>query len=45
MTMAVLIKVMGLFTLAIGVQFIASGASTILSRETLKMGGWALRHS
>jgi small neutral amino acid transporter SnatA (MarC family) len=37
--MAVLIKVMGLFTLAIGVQFIASGASTILSRETLKMGG------
>ena len=35
--MTVLIKVMGLFTLAIGVQFIATGASTILSLVTLKM--------
>ncbi|MCT0206148.1 MarC family protein [Synechococcus sp. CS-1332] len=35
--MTVLIKVMGLFTLAIGVQFIATGASTILSRVTLKI--------
>jgi multiple antibiotic resistance protein len=35
--MTVLIKVMGLFTLAIGVQFIATGASTLLSRVTLKI--------
>lgn len=35
--MAVLIKVMGLFTLAIGVQFIATGASTLLRRVTLKI--------
>ena len=35
--MTVLIKVMGLFTLAIGVQFIATGAITILSLVTLKM--------
>ena len=35
--LTVLIKVMGLFTLAIGVQFIATGASTILSRVTLRV--------
>ncbi|WP_216914231.1 MULTISPECIES: MarC family protein [unclassified Synechococcus] len=35
--MTVLIKVMGLFTLAIGVQFIATGASTLLSRVTLRV--------
>lgn len=35
--MTVLIKVMGLFTLAIGVQFIATGASTILGQVTLRM--------
>ncbi|MCP9861342.1 MULTISPECIES: MarC family protein [unclassified Cyanobium] len=35
--LTVLIKVMGLFTLAIGVQFIATGASTILGQVTLRM--------
>ncbi|MCP9832733.1 MULTISPECIES: MarC family protein [unclassified Cyanobium] len=35
--MTVLIKVMGLFTLAIGVQFIATGASTILGQITLRV--------
>ncbi len=35
--MTVLIKVMGLFTMAIGVQFIATGASTILGQVTLRV--------
>jgi multiple antibiotic resistance protein len=35
--MTVLIKVMGLFTLAIGVQFIATGTTTLLSLVTLKI--------
>jgi multiple antibiotic resistance protein len=35
--MTVLIKVMGLFTLAIGIQFIVTGTSTILSQVPLRI--------
>ena len=37
--MTVLIKVMGLFTLAIGIQFIVTGCSTILEHIPLKLLG------
>jgi multiple antibiotic resistance protein len=37
--MTVLIKVMGLFTLAIGIQFIVTGTSTILGQVPLRMVG------
>ena len=35
--MTVLIKVMGLFTLAIGIQFIVTGTSTILEQIPLRV--------
>ena len=35
--MTVLIKVMGLFTLAIGIQFIVTGVSTILGQVPLRV--------
>jgi multiple antibiotic resistance protein len=35
--MTVLIKVMGLFTLAIGIQFIVTGCSTILEHIPLQL--------
>ena len=39
--MTVLIKVMGLFTLAIGIQFIVTGASSVLEQVPLRLAGAA----